>query len=225
MTRARMFTERHCGAMLSTLYSPEMYDFAGYRKQISIFYTHGKDHNWQDYGGEGSTAAGVIAGAYLIPEQKIAAGAALIDLKATRPIPRLSSVVSFGGVPKLEASPPTLRDYRYSTLAVLAHEMFHFIQHWRAGDTLEGDRIDSPSLERYSRTFHAIREAVRRQHPDWSDQLISSAAHAKHPDEQAAERFAQARLAKYRRQIERGDWDACLPVEDMRSYIAHWQAP
>lgn len=220
MSQARLFTERHCGTMLSTLYAPEMYDFAGYRQQITIIYTHGKDHNWQDYGGTASTASGVVAGAYLIPGQKIAAGAALIDLKATRPVARPSLLAAPGGRSRIGAAPPRFEDYRYNTLAVLAHEMFHFIQHWRAGNTLEGERIVSPALDRYTETFQAIRDAMRRQHPDWSDQLISSAAHAKHPDEQAAERFAQARLAKYRRQIDGGAWDGCLPIADMKALVA-----
>ena len=224
MQQARMFTERHCKTALYTLYSPELYDFAGYQPQITIIYTHGKDHNWQELGVNDSSASGVVAGAFLNHKQRFIAGAALIDLQTCKPSPRLSLTVSMGGAMKMHSSVPTLAEYHYKPIQVLAHEIFHFIQHWRAGDELDGDDIDSKFSKSYARTYHSIRDAVRKKNPNWSDELIDSATHAKHPREQAAQRFAVARLAKYRRQVERGDWDSCLPIEDMQAYIVQWSS-
>jgi hypothetical protein len=224
MRQPKILTEKHCKSMLYTLYSPEMYDFADFKPQLSVIFTHGKDQNWSAIGAGDSSASGVVSGAFIIPKQKIIAGAALIDLMATKPTPRASAVVTLGAAPRLSFSQPTLEEYRYKTLSILAHEMFHFIQHWRAGDTLEDDSINSAFSKSYTETFYAIRDAVRKLHPNWKDELIDAATHAKHPREQEAERFALARLAKYRVAIQRGEWDNSLPIDEMEQYISQWNA-
>ena len=81
MATARMFTEKQCGRVLTSLFAPELADFADYQLQLTVIYTDGKDASWSEFP-EAAEANGITTGAFLYPSAGLAAGSALIDLRA-----------------------------------------------------------------------------------------------------------------------------------------------
>ena len=222
MATARIFTEKQCGRVLTNLYSPELADFAGHQIQLTMIYTDGKDANWSHFSSTPETK-GVMTGAFLIPKSRIAAGGALVDLKACAAgvsMGKLGLRVGIGGSPTtVHNRSANLAELRYAVIRTLAHEVFHMIQAWRAGNTYDGNEVITPSSLRYTETFKRLMDQIARNHPNQSSAFVGAAAHARHPSEQEAEQFAGGRLARYRTSVERGDWDVCLPIDILKTYI------
>ena len=216
------FTEEQCGQILTELFSPEMADYEGYRVHLIIIYTDGKGPSWSGFT-SGPHTMGVMTGAFLIPKSRIAAGSVLIDLKACVTAVtsgKLSLRLSIGGGPThTEQGSTSLPDARYKVIHVLGHELFHVIQGWRAGNKYDGDELIEPGSLRYTETFNRLRDHVRRTQPDRSSAYVSAFAHAHHPTEQEAERLTAGRLQRFRHSIEQGNWDKCLPIDALKSYV------
>jgi len=216
-----MFTENQCGRVLINLFGPEMYDFAGYQVQLTVIYTNGKDIGWSEFPSSENTK-GVMTGAFLIPKSRIAAGGALIDIKecaTSASIGKVSLQVGIGGgQSSFHTRTASLAQVRFEVISALAHEIFHMIQAWRAGDTYDGKEVISPSSLRYTQTFKRLMDEIARTNPKRSTAFVRGAAHAGHPSEREAEQFSRGRVERFRKLIEAGHWDECLPIDALKKY-------
>jgi len=216
-----MLTEKECGRFFTKVFGPELQDFVDCKVELTLIFTNGKDTCWSELNSSPS-AKGVMTGAFLIPKSRIAAGGALLDLRAcvgAASAGRASLSVSLTGQTSIHMRNASLGDLRYEVLAVVAHEMFHMIQAWRAGDTLDGEKIKSPSDLRYTKTFLRLMKEVRREHPKYSEADLRAATRARHPSEKEAEALARGRLEHHRWSIKNGAWDECLPIEALKSFL------
>ena len=170
-----MYTEKQCGRVLNRIFGTELAEFAIYQIQLAVIYTDGKDFSWSKWP-SGKDIKGVMTGAFLIPDSRIASGGTLIDLKAcaeSASCGKLSINAGFGG------SPPTfqrrnikLSDLRFAVISTLAHEIFHMIQSWRGGDIFEGKKIISPTIIQYTRIYNRLENQMAHNHPSESDNFI-----------------------------------------------------
>lgn len=225
----RTFTERHFKNLFWKLYQQEMSKLHHWNQEITVLFTYGKGKIWSSLNVR--NPRGMVSDAFLDHERKLMVGAALIDIEkiAKDETMMSASVVSSfistyglstvlspsGGGPlyiQFGSRSLSLSKLRYEVLHVLAHEFLHFIQLWNVGDS-------EAAHKNYMRIWLKIREQAEEQHPDWDDDMLSAAAHARHPSEQEAERLSGVRLSKYRMEIERGDWDQYLPIRDLGWYV------
>lgn len=105
----------------------------------------------------------------------------------------------------------SVAESRYDVLAVLAHEMFHFIQYWNTGDMKVSQQL-------YTKKFNRLKEHAKRDNPGLSDLAAAVHAHARHTFKRQAEQTVRQAIAKYKRKIDAGAWSRSFPMDDIRWY-------
>jgi hypothetical protein len=224
--QTRIFTERQFGDLLLRLYPGNLNKYAGWKREITILFTHGKDIAWKFHPNPGN-AAGAVSDAFVVKGEKKLCGGAAIDVKqivegkvglsiAIKPeyqVPRPGgpAIPTPKGF-RIHSRKPSLKDIRYEVIVVLAHEFFHFIQHWNNGDM-------KLSRQQYTNIFLRLKEQAKRENPNLTESQAGIYAHARHPWEQSAEKKARQAVARFKTEIDNGGFDHCIPIQDIRWYL------
>jgi hypothetical protein len=227
MPQTKIYTERQFGNLTDRLFPCQLNKYKGWKREITVLYTHGKDAAWSFHPNPGQ-AAGAVSDAFLVKNEKKICGGAVIDIKQiiegniklSIAAKTAYEITRPGGpaMPKpgglaIKSRKPSLAESRYEVLVILAHELFHFTQYWNTGDMKLSQQI-------YTREFNRLKEQAKRENPDLSDLDAKVRAHARHSLEQQAERNARQAVARYKAEIDAGAWDRFVPMEDIRWYAA-----
>lgn len=228
MRQTILFTERQFGDLLDRLYPGQLNKFAGWKREITVLYTHGKDRVAWSFHPNPGQASGAVSDAFLVRSEKKLCGGAVLDLKQ---IIQGNVSLSIAISPAFEVTGPgrpatprpgghviesrklSAAESRYNVLVILAHELFHFTQYWNTEDMKMSQRL-------YTKEFNRLKEQAKRENPGLSDLEAAARAHARHPWEQMAEETSRQAIAKYKKEIDEGKWDHCVPMDDIRWYAA-----
>jgi hypothetical protein len=207
---SKVFTEYQFGRMIEKLFVEYRDTFTGWQYNLTVIYTHGRDINWPSTFVSPS-ANGLMTDAFTDDKEKILYGAALIDIRACVP-KHLNAGLIRTGSNIIEFRKPTLFEYKKSVLLVLAHEIYHMIQFW-----LEGNRLFS--YVRYGIEFIQTRNRLKREHPEWDRESLTNQASTRMPMEAQAENASKEHVGKLRTEIQAGEWDKYIPVQDIEYYF------
>jgi hypothetical protein len=226
MPQTKIFTERQFGNLLDQLYPGRLNKYSGWKREITVLYSHGKDVAWKFHRNPG-TASGAVSDAFLVKAEKKLCGGAVIDIKQ---IVEKKLKLSIGVKPAFAVTRPggpavpapggnqitsrksTLAESRYDVIIVLAHEFFHFIQYWNTGEM-------KLSQQQYTQIFNRLKERAKRENSNLTDSQANIYAHARHPWEQTAEKAARHAVARFKTEIDSGGWDRCVPLDDIQWYL------
>lgn len=207
-------TDVHFGRFFRDLFWKEMVELSLWQPKVQAIFTVGKSNpHWRqvfDDDADASSASGIVVEADRAESKDEYHGTFLVDVKQVAQSNISTSLVV--GQTDLSMRKKSFGEYRFKILHVMAHEYYHLIQRWRVGG-VEHARA-------YTRTYKQIQKQVREKREKMGKKVdeafVSAAAHARHPDEQVAERISYERLLPHRRSIDKGLWDVAVPIQLLR---------
>jgi hypothetical protein len=214
MNRVKKFIH---GDVMGRIYPLNLAQLPRFKQDVDIIYTDGKsDPIWRDITED---AGGVVIRADALLEKQLFMGIVAIDLDLCLPRkPTASlSLSSSGGVKlNVRSAPINFAEFRRKVFEIVAHEYFHLVQAW----IIETKKRDSGAFEKvYTKEHWRAMGSVTSQdltylfRPD----ALKARAYLRNRFESSARSMSEAATHRLSAEIDRGAWDAILPIPEMRA--------